>query len=163
MHIFTGADGDQASYPHYPQFVHKVIPKVIHTNVQASQKLCTYSQEQTVIRRVIHTIHNSSTKLSPKLSTQTPRQTIKLCTYPQERAAISRVIHIIHNLSTKLSPKLSTLSRKTRANHPENQYLVVTHELSTIYGFIHKVIHIFALKRLRLSLFGEGNTTVWAQ
>jgi hypothetical protein len=82
--------------------------------------------------QVIHTIHNLSTKLSTKLSTIIDRLCEELSTYPHERAAKGEVIHTIHNLSTELSTKLSTLSRKTKGSRLENQYLVVTGELSTI-------------------------------
>ena len=41
FHISTEANGNKQSYPHYPQFIHKIIPRVIHTNERASQKLST--------------------------------------------------------------------------------------------------------------------------
>ena len=41
FHISTEADGERRSYPHYPQFIHKVIPRVIHTGERASRKLST--------------------------------------------------------------------------------------------------------------------------
>src|SRR5579885_2294261 len=59
IHISTRAGDEKGGYPHYPQNIHKVIPKVIHTSVQAGQKFI----------HIVENVINISTKLFPKLST----------------------------------------------------------------------------------------------
>ncbi len=134
------------------QFIHRLSTKLLTLSRKTRKtcgKLSTYPQERAAKRQVIHIIHNFSTKLSPKLSTQASGKCGKLSTYPQERAAKRQVIHIIHNFSTKLSPKLSTQAvgvDESSAVRP----VAIIQRLNILWskvrypqfmGVIHKIIH----------------------
>jgi hypothetical protein len=76
IHISTRASSERASYPHYPQNIHKVIPKVIHTSVQASSKIIH------IVENVIH------------ISTQASSERASYPHYPQNiHKVIPKVIH----------------------------------------------------------------------
>jgi len=76
IHISTRAGDEKGSYPHYPQNIHKVIPKVIHTSVQAGQKSIH------IVENVIH------------ISTQAGDEKGGYPHYPQNiHKVIPKVIH----------------------------------------------------------------------